>query len=630
MPVLALPLSSGSYGTAPTFPTLYLEWSPTTGPTDVPVWERIALDDIRQLDVRRGRGRELDRFQAGQMSAVLDNRLRTYDPEYSAGTYYGNIKPMRQVRLRAVWDRTYDVATTFADSWDQNYQKPKDATCTLRTTDGFKILQMRRLPGSVWEAWIRNETTSPRAWYRLSEPSDATVCVDGSGNGYHGTISGNPQQVGSVPVREPDQAKKFDGVDDYAELPHSVAPTGTSWTVEGWVSTAQFSGAGVAVFLFLGDNAGTPFVNIYLHAADHATPGRVGASVNTTTMIGTSNVLGADRVHIAVTRDGSDVRLYVNGVQEDSDTLADATAMTGVGEAWLGRNHSVSPAYFPGTVDEVVIWDSALTATQILNHYDAGSSPLSGDAPGDRVDQILDWLGYADTARDIDTGESTLQSTNLGSSALEYLQRVAETEEGYLFVANDGDVRFIGRNNTINQTSQYTFGDSGSELPYSDIEFDYSDSTIFNEGRVNRDGGVMQVYQDDTSIADYAARGIDRHSQLNDTDEDSYQHAAWLVNLHADPTLRITSITVEPQTDPTTMFPAVLSLELGDWVTIRRRPQGVGSMIEQVAIIQGIEHRITPKRWTTKFFLDSARTAPFLILDDATYGTIDSTNLIAW
>jgi hypothetical protein len=77
-------------------------------------------DYLREVTVRRGRSRELERFTAGNCELVLDNRARTFDPLYAAGPYFGSIKPRKQVvvdvdgeplftGLIADWNLGYDV-----------------------------------------------------------------------------------------------------------------------------------------------------------------------------------------------------------------------------------------------------------------------------------------------------------------------------------------------------------------------------------------------------------------------------------------------------------------------------------------------------------------------------------------
>jgi hypothetical protein len=70
----------------------------------------------------------------------------------------------------------------------------------------------------------------------------------------------------------------------------------------------------------------------------------------------------------------------------------------------------------------------------------------------------------------------------------------------------------------------------------------------------------------------------------------------------------------------------LLGLELGERVTVKRRPTGGSGTIDQVCTVQGVSHQITPDRWTTLLYLAPSQSSyteqPYLTLGDATYGRI--------
>ncbi|HEV8569811.1 MAG TPA: hypothetical protein VGQ92_22450 [Actinoplanes sp.] len=108
----------------------------------------------------------LVRYEAGQLSARLNNTDRRFDPTNLAGPYAAGgvtqVEPMRVVRLRATWAGvTYDVWRGFADAWLPGYEKGDlYADVSLTATDGFKVLAAykRAAVGSVGSG----ENTSAR------------------------------------------------------------------------------------------------------------------------------------------------------------------------------------------------------------------------------------------------------------------------------------------------------------------------------------------------------------------------------------------------------------------------------------------------------------------------------------
>lgn len=111
------------------------------------------------------------RFEAGHLTADLNNSTRLFDPANVSGgsttSYYaagytggyvstaapvtGRVTPMRVVRVRATWaGTTYNVWRGNADSWLPGYFKGVAySNVTLEATDGFKILGNNTRPAGA-------------------------------------------------------------------------------------------------------------------------------------------------------------------------------------------------------------------------------------------------------------------------------------------------------------------------------------------------------------------------------------------------------------------------------------------------------------------------------------------------
>jgi hypothetical protein len=78
--------------------------------------------------------------------------------------------------------------------------------------------------------------------------------------------------------------------------------------------------------------------------------------------------------HLAATYDGSQINLYVNGVlaatQPENDPVAD-----GVGELMIGGNATVSGKTFNGIIDEVLLFNRALTQSEIQSEMGLPPTP---------------------------------------------------------------------------------------------------------------------------------------------------------------------------------------------------------------------------------------------------------------
>ena len=83
--------------------------------------------------------------------------------------------------------------------------------------------------------------------------------------------------------------------------------------------------------------------------------------------------------HVVATWDGSAAKLFVNGALADSTNDAAATGVYNASSSavfTVASTDTGSP--YAGSVDEVAFYGSALTPAQILNHFNAVSSPNAG------------------------------------------------------------------------------------------------------------------------------------------------------------------------------------------------------------------------------------------------------------
>ncbi|NIS31057.1 MAG: LamG domain-containing protein, partial [Actinobacteria bacterium] len=141
------------------------------------------------------------------------------------------------------------------------------------------------------------------------------------------------------------------------------------------------------------------------------------------------------------------------------------------GFTWTVGNHpslQALPGGLDGEIDQVAVYDRVMSADEIASHYTAGATGFSGEKSGVRVGRVLDVVGVPSALRDIATGDTTVGPADYGgSSAGDYLARVTESEQGYLYVDHlgGGKLKFRSRYErftaTRSTTSQATY--AGSE-----------------------------------------------------------------------------------------------------------------------------------------------------------------------
>lgn len=270
-------------------------------------------------------------------------------------------------------------------------------------------------------------------------------------------------------------------------------------------------------------------------------------------------------------------------------------------------------------------------AFKIFSNIDrtAVAATGAGEGTGTRIGRILDGLGWSATLRDIDAGDVVVQSTTLDGNALEEMLLNAETEAGELYVTGDGKVFFRDRSgitdDTRSNTSQATFGDQAGELRYKNVTLSNDDTQLYNRIIITRVGGTVQTANDVSSQDEFLLRSFERSDLIMTTDGAALNYAQYVLSLSAQPELRFENLTLNPQYDETNLFPQALNRLIGDRITIRRRPPGGGTMIEQECFIRGITHTINVgELWETSWTLQSSAAAgSFFIIGDATRGRLD-------
>lgn len=180
------------------------------------------------------------------------------------------------------------------------------------------------------------------------------------------------------------QSLSFDGTDDFVEFtPFTIAG---DWTIEFWLRPLPGFTSGDAI---LGNDTD---LSLDLQG------GKLRLFKGSTKLTSSANVIPNQWTHYAITRTGSALLLYVNGVL---DATAASSALTGsTSIRWMGKG--VNPGFLGAALDEVRIWSAARSQTEIFQNLGVHVSPASGgvvaywrfDQPA--TAQLVDDLGPSD------------------------------------------------------------------------------------------------------------------------------------------------------------------------------------------------------------------------------------------
>jgi hypothetical protein len=199
-------------------------------------------------------------------------------------------------------------------------------------------------------------------WWKMDEASWSGVAdevIDSSGNGNHGTAQNGGTTTSTAKYG---RAGEFDGEDDYVSK--DLANSLNQVTISSWVSIDSSTGT-YQVVQSLGSS---PTIDI---ACD---PGGSNCGCDFYNSVNNSVDIGYDTwTLITCTYDGTEMKQYINGEYSSTESGANKTFNT-THYIGIGRNGSSYP--FKGKIDDVKIWNRALTSAEIEKEYHQGPAPI--------------------------------------------------------------------------------------------------------------------------------------------------------------------------------------------------------------------------------------------------------------
>jgi len=192
------------------------------------------------------------------------------------------------------------------------------------------------------------------------------VVKDYSGEGNHGDIHGAKW----ADEYSASWALEFDGVDDYVNYPPTNIGEKASYTVAGWFKTdtgennnwgwgESCNGSAPFFIIYYADTTVSPVPGVRVNYS-----GVSGPEIDT----GTSVADGKWHHVVLVQRASDDRELFIDGSSVATDTTSISTFS--VTDGWIGGEASYGQ-YFNGKIDDVRIYDRALTESEIKAHYEA-------------------------------------------------------------------------------------------------------------------------------------------------------------------------------------------------------------------------------------------------------------------
>ncbi|MCJ7743694.1 MAG: LamG domain-containing protein, partial [Dehalococcoidales bacterium] len=261
------------------------------------------------------------------------------------------------------------------------------------------------------------------ALWHFDEGSGALTVADSSGNGNTGTVVGATTGV----VGKFSNALRFDGINDYVEVPDP-----------GIASSLDLDRATLEAWIYIDPTLPTGFLNIVrkghglnrTYGLDIGLPGprrmrgwaNLGPAGNSTALVanGATTLATGQWYHVAMTYDGSRVRVYVGGILDGISgnfvgNIFDNNLSVRIGGQPSGDSQGAMA--FKGLIDEVRIWSTALNASQLDD-----VTPPVVTATADPVPNAAGWNNTDVTV--------TFSATDTGGSGVETVTSPVTVTEG--------------------------------------------------------------------------------------------------------------------------------------------------------------------------------------------------------
>ena len=217
-----------------------------------------------------------------------------------------------------------------------------------------------------------------RQRHELDQAYAGTI-TDKSGKGNTGTLT-NMGRATSTVAGKIGQALKFNGTSSYIESPDSLSLDPTTITISAWIKVTgkpstyyspivakQNTNTNQGYWLDLSTNS--KFIFMVGNASTYYSIN----NINATSL--TSNKW----YQVVTTYDGSIIKAYLNGALASTTPFADGmTVPTNrnlrIGTDMAGSNGTNFDGYFPGSIDDVRVYNRALSATEVQQLYNQSAA----------------------------------------------------------------------------------------------------------------------------------------------------------------------------------------------------------------------------------------------------------------
>jgi hypothetical protein len=228
----------------------------------------------------------------------------------------------------------------------------------------------------------------------------------------------------------------------------------------------------------------------------------------------------------------------------------------------------------------------------------------------------------------VDLGHDSAYTVPAGTNALNYLTQINQTAEfGRLFMSRAGVLTFTPRVSQTLSASVADFHDDGTKIPYDGLGITFEADAVTNRVYIENLGGSSATANDLGSQATFFVQTNSITNSLLDNSELT-DAATYLLNGTPEP--RYNSVETVLGALTTAQRDTVAIVDINDTITIEKTFQTglTTTVLAQELGVEGVEHEITLDGHRVRLFTTPTVIVYELILDNALFGTIDTSNVL--
>jgi len=335
----------------------------------------------------------------------------------------------------------------------------------------------------------------------------------------------------------------FDGVDDYIQTT-SVLSNVTSSSQMAWINlNSSFSTTGV----ILGESNNKLYVN-----PDNTIGASVVTSIGSYSVSTTESITDAVWTHVASIYNGNTLKIYINGEEKGSVNVTESQLGTSSSSFVIGKNPENNTQYIRSFIQEVRVYDIALTKEQLQEQIYQSINENGGNIQGSIIPKDISGLSWSNLKlylklTDADIGTTPDEASYTHSGTLYNITTSQATTAPMPYVAlDDGDWTSLGiwqyssvwdttnlpnkdwaivqitNNAKVTTTASHThlglLVDSGSELEIQNDQLLQNTSYLKLDGQIDLVGEsqLIQTINSDLDVAStgYLERDQQGHSSI--------------------------------------------------------------------------------------------------------------------